>query len=665
MSEAPVDHKPSFPGGYDVGEIIVAVKLAEMRHLKSVPRGEVDGELVERFLKELVARHPEMFPVGDPYDVRSQELFNERRSLLNSHLRFSWFALAYWSYGLLAVRSGISIAEYENLKIFLNPVLGALRELGVRVSEEECLNEVERFLPLKVSEKTVETSAYAFLSFVRFLHHAALRRRQLVTPGLTLPGVCLAFAHEDAEQAGQISAFLASHGVSLMQEPDEISRPARLLVLLSHEAIQSEDFWRRLATWKARPVTPMVVCLMPRAELFREPPFDTWNELWTWLGENFAVEFSGKADPYDVLLTALDQADPKQWWWNRDDAIEVGLALDVLGTGLPRPPTRREATRPSAKPYPFAFNDTHLSACLLASERKRGDKANGRDAPYVDRCDSLLKLRQKPNGEPYALPWFMLIYRVSLAFADRLPEYAYSEADATQAEYELRSALFALGIATQPSEVPAFLGAFARLPWTGPLCSVAAVDERTIAFIILIDNLAQAALARRQRMRLQHRARPCFISYARSDEGFTRELVAVLEAKGTDVWCDFNALTLGTPLDESLRSAVGDATVLFLIATTNADRNKYVRLEVETAIRQGLRIVPIAPDGRLPPGLKSLLASAPSSFEPFISAPDADRANAFASALARLERSPEEQLRWLQSQASHGSLWNHLTQARL
>jgi hypothetical protein len=190
MSETPELDKTSFPGGYDITEIIAAVKVAAMRHVEKVPFGALEQAIVERFLKELVARHPESLPFADPYQVRAQELFEERRSLLHSHLKLSWFTLAYWAYGLVAVRSGVSIAENEDLSTFVVPVQRTLRELGVRVSEEECLDEIERFLPLKVSAQSVEASTQTFLSFVRFLHHAALRRQQLVTPGLTLPSVC-------------------------------------------------------------------------------------------------------------------------------------------------------------------------------------------------------------------------------------------------------------------------------------------------------------------------------------------------------------------------------------------------------------------------------------------------------------------------------------------
>jgi len=244
----------------------------------------------------------------------------------------------------------------------------------------------------------------------------------------------------------------------------------------------------------------------------------------------------------------------------------------------------------------------------------------------------------------------MLIYRAWLSFAALLPGMSYSEQDLVHAERELQSALFALGIGTGPSEARAFLEAFADLPWREPASTLAAVDERTSAFIFLVHHLTQAALARTQRMRLRHPCCPAFVSYARPDEALAREIVAHLEAKGADVWWDLNAITLGAPLGGSLRDAVGDARFMFLVATPAADESQYVRMEVETALRRGLRVVPISPDGQIPAGLQSLLDSAPDLVEPIISATHSERAGVPALALARLERSPSEQLRWLESQ---------------
>lgn len=663
MSGPPTFDKIAFPGGYEITDIIVAVTLAAAKHVANPPVGETQGAIVRRFLLELAARHPESLAAGDPYRIRVQELFDERRSLLHSHLRLSWFRLAYWAYGLVAVRSGLSRAEFDDLNLFLTPIQSALQELGVRVSAEECLAEVDRFLPKEVTARNVEASTHVLLSFVRFLHYGALRRREVVTPGLALTSVCLAFAESDAEEARSVTSFLTTHSISIIQQPAELTRTARLLVLLSLEAMSSELFWRRLADWRARGVFPMVVCLMPKAELYRALPAAASREVWAWLTANLVLERSSETDRYLMLLRALDSADPKQWWWNQGDAVELGLAVDVLSLGIPRP-ANRQASGPTGEPYPFAFQDSFLLACLAASGRLKRDPASGPDARYFAMCSGLLQLRQQPNGEPYSLPWSMLIYRAWLSFASELPGFSYSEQDVIHAEQELRSALFALGVGTGATEVPAFLEAFARLPWTASPSTPAAVDERTVAFIVLVHHLTQAALARTQRMRLEHPSCPAFVSYARADEVFARDLVAHLEAKGADVWWDLNSIALGMPLDGSLRAAVGDAGFLFVIATPAADQSPYVRMEVETAIRRGLRVVPIGLDAPVPAGLRAMFDAAPDSIEPIISAIGPDRAIAPAVALARLTRPPAEQLRWLKSQPLYGTLVDQLVQAR-
>ena len=297
----------------------------------------------------------------------------------------------------------------------------------------------------------------------------------------------------------------------------------------------------------------------------------------------------------------------------------------------------------------------------MASDRLKRDDASGRDAPYFNFCEDLLKLRLKPNGEPYGLPWIILIYWSWLAFAEKLPGFVYTPQDAANAEREMQSALFALGVGTSSGEVPTFLKAFASLPWEAPPETQTAVDERAISFLILVYHLSQSALARGQRMRLRFPYFSSFVSYARQDEAVARELVGQLEAKGADVWFDLNSITLGSPLDGSLRSAVADAKYLMLVATPDAAKSDYVRLEVEAAIRHGLRIVPIALAGQLPEGFRTWLTAA--VLEPAISSDSGSEALGKA-VLSRLDRSPLEQLRWLQSQRPYDMLRKYLAQAR-
>ena len=171
-------------------------------HVDKPEFGTTEQALLQRFLTELVARHPESVPFrnfGDPYQLRIRELFDERLSLLNSHLKASWFGLAYWTYGLVAVRSGLSIAEVDDLRTLVTPVRLSLRELGIRVSDEECLAEIDRFMPPEVTQRNVLGAALLFLSFVRFLHNGALRRREVVTPRLIGSNICFAFAQADAK----------------------------------------------------------------------------------------------------------------------------------------------------------------------------------------------------------------------------------------------------------------------------------------------------------------------------------------------------------------------------------------------------------------------------------------------------------------------------------
>jgi hypothetical protein len=357
----------SFPGGYDQAEQIAAVELAAMQHVRPVPAGPVARAITEALLRGLQERHPRDRDLcTQPYHVRSGELAGERLSLLCSHLALSWFGLAYWAYGLVAVRSGVSIAEHEGEQMFVAPIRMALGELGVRVSDAECIAEVDRFLPFEPSPRGVEASALVFLSYVRFLHRAALRRRRVVAPGLSLPDVALVHDAQDAEAAGNVSRFLASHGVTLRERPEAVTQATRLLVLLSDAAIGTAGFWQALERWKDCPVIPMVLCLMPKAALYGAPPPQAPPALWSWLGENVAVTLGSETDRYGVLLRALDAPDPRQWWWRESDTLEIGIAVDVLDQKLPR--RRHPAPAPPRSWSPIPMPST-ARCCRPACSR--------------------------------------------------------------------------------------------------------------------------------------------------------------------------------------------------------------------------------------------------------------------------------------------------------
>ncbi len=653
----------SFPGGYDITEILVAIVCAERQHVEQLSVGETEAAVVQRFLEDLATRHSQHEVMGDPYRLRGQELLDERRSLQNSHLRFPWFALAYWSYGLIAVRSGISIAQFDGPHVFFPPIRGALRELGIDVSDDDVVAEIDRFIPVSATPKSVKTATYVFLSFVRFLHYGALRRRCTVTPRLVQPSVRLVFADDDAGEAQRIGTFLTTHGVAMSQQPAGATLTAPLLVILSRSALASEALWRSLADWKARGASPMVVCLMSKKELYAQPPDDWRRSVWSWLAESVAVELGTEVDRYLRLLSALDPQDAKQWWWNKGDALEAGFAADVFGLGIPRPPTRR-ADCAGGDPYPFAMDVRLLGGCDLASERAVREAPLSPDAKYVDLCEQLAALRRKPNGEPYTLPWFVIFYRGWLEFAQIQSVFAYSAEEQLQTEREMRAALFALGIGVDDAELSPFINALANLPWPAKTAAVDAVDDRAIALVALVWYLSQSALARTQRMRLRIPVAPAFVSYARPDEAFARELVANVEAKGADVWWDLNALTLGSALDDSLRAAVSGSRYLLLVATPAAARSDYVRFELDAALRHGLRVVAICPDGEVPSELRVVLGAAPASVDPVVTGGGRDRTQVAADVLARLARAPEQRLEWLCSQPVYQDLRRRLANGR-
>jgi len=662
MNEAPSFDKVSFPGGYDYLELDIAVSLSALRHSNALPEGEASRDNLLRFLRALAERHPEeQLPFDDPYLVRARELFEERPSLLHSHLRFSWFALAYWAHGLMAVRSGASVAIHDGLRMFLTPVQRALRELGVVASEEECLEEIDRFTPADSTPRILAYAAQVFLSFVRFLHLGALRRRQLVRVDLALPGVYLASAEVDAKEARNVIAFLTTHGVPIIEQAAEMQPTDRLLVLMSTPAMASEPFWRALAEWRQRQVVPMVLCLMPRAEFYREPESQgTEQETWAWLATSVAVERSDDTDRYIPLLRALEATDRKQWWWQKGDAVELGPAVDVLGTGIPRPRTHRAQGVTSGAAYPIEFNRDLVLACVASGPRP----VAAQDVQYVSACLQLEALRKAPNGRPYDLPWFVLAYRARMLLSVTLREQQATEAEVSQLGRELQMALFALGVGSQAGEPLAFLRDFADLPWSTGRADPYAVDVRAIAFVVLVHELCQASLTRTQRARLNHPRAPCFVSYARSDEAFARELVVHLEAKGADVWWDLNSITLGTPLRGALNAAVGSSTLLFVVASPAADESPYVRLELEAAIEYGHRIVPIALGNGLPEAIRTLLARSPDSVAQTLCRAEFEPSELFHAALAKLERSPAEQVGWLESRPLYRELHEQLAQAR-
>ena len=652
-----------FPGNDPIREI------AERDHALTLAEAAVaHDQLSERLHREFEGQYfkPDAGPnlYHRAFDERLGELLNERREPHQGFLMAPWYVLSYWTYRLIAVRSGLSVYLTDPSSRFAMLVRHALAELGVRVSEEECLAEVERFLPEEVSPQSVRFMAASFVSYVQVLHRAALRRRQSVSPGSLFPNTGLAFARRDRDDANEVSKFLESHGVRVIRRWKARAQDP-LVVVLSREGLRAGGFWRTLAAWKRRGVKPIVLCAMPKAQLYREPPVERWRHVWEWLGAGVAVQLTPSPHRYVVLLEGLDPVSRKQWWWSDDDAMSIGFAV-AIG---PRHPAPRRRSRPSAMvpaqvPYPPSIDGTEaiLSGCMLASDRAQLPEGLGQDHNYDAKYDELLRLRRKVNGDPFKLPWFVLAHRAWLMFAEEKTGSSPLDRETDDA-WGIRYALFALGIG-QLRDVPGFLRSFADLPWAFPADQISAVDQTTAAFATLVHHLAQSALVARQRVALKLPVEPCFVSYARVDEDLAKALVMSLEAKGADVWFDVDSLSPGAPLDESLRAGVSDARFLVLLATDAASRSEYVHTELHTAIDRGLKIVPVLQGEGLPEGFTSVRAAAPDAFESPIRVGGPDDGKGFAAVLSRLDRTPEQQARWIQSRPLYSQLRQRLESSR-
>jgi hypothetical protein len=435
--------------------------------------------------------------------------------------------------------------------------------------------------------------------------------------------------------------------------------------VLSEDGLRACGLWRTLVAWKRRGVKPIVLCAMPKAQLYREPPVERWRHVWEWLGAGVAVQLRPQPHRYVALLQGLDPASRKQWWWSDDDAMSIGFAV---GVG-PRHPVPRRRSRPSATvpaqvPYPPGIDGTEaiLSGCMLASARAQLPEGLGQDRDYDAKYDELQRLRRKPNGEPFKLPWFVLAHRAWLTFAEEKTGASPLETETDDA-WGIRYALFALGIG-QLRDVPGFLRTFAALPWESSADQISAVDQTTAAFATLVHHLAQSALVARQRVALKLPVESCFVSYARLDEDLAKALVMSLEAKGADVWFDVDSLSPGAPLDESLRAGVSDARFLLLLATEAASRSEYVHTELNTAIDRGLKIVPVLQGEGLPEGFISVRAAVPDVFESPIRVGGPEDRRGFAAVLSRLDRTPEQQARWIQSRPLYSQLRQRLEARR-
>lgn len=83
-----------------------------------------------------------------------------------------------------------------------------------------------------------------------------------------------------------------------------------------------------------------------------------------------------------------------------------------------------------------------------------------------------------------------------------------------------------------------------------------------------------------------------YISYSRADYDAARMIVDVLQKQGYSCFVDFAKLGSGT-FDEQIFDAINNSGCLLLVYTQHVESSQFIRREVEFAIENGIKILPI------------------------------------------------------------------------
>lgn len=84
-----------------------------------------------------------------------------------------------------------------------------------------------------------------------------------------------------------------------------------------------------------------------------------------------------------------------------------------------------------------------------------------------------------------------------------------------------------------------------------------------------------------------------FISYSRRDQEFVTRLASDLDAHVAGVWFDQSAIEAGQNWHDEIMEGIRDCKAFIVVLSPNAVQSKYVREEVEEALRLGKTIFPV------------------------------------------------------------------------
>lgn len=91
-----------------------------------------------------------------------------------------------------------------------------------------------------------------------------------------------------------------------------------------------------------------------------------------------------------------------------------------------------------------------------------------------------------------------------------------------------------------------------------------------------------------------------FISYSRSDQDFVKEIVNLLEKKGTRVYIDYKDIPPGAIFAEEIVTAIENSLCCVLVFTDSSNKSGYVLSEMNSAVNHNKPIIPLRVDGTMP-----------------------------------------------------------------
>lgn len=84
-----------------------------------------------------------------------------------------------------------------------------------------------------------------------------------------------------------------------------------------------------------------------------------------------------------------------------------------------------------------------------------------------------------------------------------------------------------------------------------------------------------------------------FISYSRNDKDFTRKLTQAFEGQGLDLWIDWEDIEPTVDWWEDIKKGIEEADNFLLLLSPDSMQSKYCNQEIEYAIKNGKRLIPV------------------------------------------------------------------------